>query len=50
MIIGVCNMPGKSGGSGPVKIGRDAGTGRFEPVKRAEQHPKTSVVETIRKK
>jgi len=29
------------------KIGRDADTGRFIPVKKAIQHPKTTVVETI---
>lgn len=33
-----------------VKIGRDAGTGKFIPVIVAKQHPKTSVVETIKKK
>lgn len=33
----------------PVKIGRDAGTGQFIPVKRAIQRPKTTTVETIRK-
>jgi hypothetical protein len=32
------------------KIGRDAGTGKFIPVKEAQQHKKTSVVETIKKK
>ena len=35
---------------GDVKIGRDAGTGRFIPVKEAERRKKTAVVETIRKK
>ena len=33
-----------------IKIGRDAGTGRFIPVKEAERKPKTAVVETIKKK
>jgi len=32
------------------KIGRDAGTGRFIPVKEAIRRPKTTVVETIKKK
>jgi len=32
----------------PTKIGRDAETGRFMPVKEAERKPKTSVVETIK--
>lgn len=31
------------------KIGRDAKTGRFIPVKKAEQNPNTTVVETIKK-
>jgi len=31
------------------KIGRDAGTGRYIPVKQAQSHPKTSVVETRKK-
>ena len=35
-----------SGGS--RKIGRDAGTGQFIPVKEAERRPKTTVVETIK--
>jgi hypothetical protein len=30
------------------KIGRDAGTGRFIPVKKAQQQKKTAVVETIK--
>jgi len=34
---------------GTTKIGRDAGSGRFIPVKTAQQHPKTAVVETIKK-
>ena len=31
-----------------VKVGRDAGTGRFIPVKEAEKHPKTTVVEKVK--
>jgi len=30
------------------KIGRDAGTGKFIPVKKAQSRPKTAVVETIK--
>jgi len=33
-----------------TKIGRDAGTGKFIPVKDAEKHKKTAVVETLPKK
>jgi len=36
--------------NGSRKIGRDARTGRFIPVKEAERRKKTAVVETIRKK
>lgn len=32
------------------KIGRDAGSGRFIPVKEAQSKPKTAVVETIKRK
>jgi hypothetical protein len=32
------------------KVGRDAGTGKFIPVKEAERRKKTAVVETIKKK
>lgn len=32
-----------------VKIGRDAKTGQFIPVKEAQRRPKTTVVETIKK-
>jgi hypothetical protein len=39
-------MPGKSGGR---RIGRDAGSGRFVPVKVAQRRPKTTVVETLPK-
>ena len=31
------------------KIGRDAKTGKFIPVKEAERRPTTTVVETIKK-
>jgi len=34
---------------GNVKIGRNAGTGRFTPIKVAQQKPATHVVETIKK-
>ena len=33
-----------------TKIGRDAGSGKFVPVKTAQQRPKTAVVETIKKR
>jgi len=36
------------GKRGTRKVGRDAGTGRFIPVKAAERRKKTAVVETIR--
>ncbi len=32
-----------------VRIGRDAGTGKFIPVKKAEQRPRTTVIETVRR-
>lgn len=32
------------------KIGRDAGNGRFIPVKEAQRRKKTAVVETIKNK
>ncbi len=32
----------------PRKIGRDAKTGEFIPVREAERRPKTTVVETIK--
>lgn len=31
-----------------IKIGREADTGKFIPVKEAERRPKTTVVETIK--
>jgi hypothetical protein len=33
----------------PTKIGRDAKTGQFIPVKEAIKRPSTTVVETIKK-
>lgn len=33
----------------PIKIGRDAETGEFIPVKEAIKRPKTSTVETIKR-
>lgn len=33
-----------------IKIGRDARTGKFIPVKEAVRRPSTTVVETIKKK
>jgi len=36
--------------SGTFKVGRDAGTGRFITVKKAQRRKKTAVVETIRKR
>ena len=41
-------MATKKGGG--HKIGRDATTGRFIPVKEAERRPKTTVVETIKRR
>jgi hypothetical protein len=37
-----------AGKSGTRKIGRDADTGKFIPVKEAERRDKTAVVETIK--
>lgn len=31
-----------------MKIGRNAGDGRFTPVKEAKENPKTHIVETIK--
>ena len=42
------DMSSKKGGE--QKIGRDAKTGRFIPVKEAERRPSTTVVETIKRK
>ena len=36
--------------SGERKIGRDAITGRFIPIKEAERRPTTTVVETIKRR
>jgi hypothetical protein len=33
----------------PTKIGRDSGSGKFIPVKKAKENPKTTTVETIPK-
>ncbi|CAM2947392.1 hypothetical protein [Cupriavidus taiwanensis] len=33
----------------PQKIGRDAGTGQFIPVREAQRRPNTTTVETIRR-
>lgn len=40
-------MPSKKTGSTTTKVGRNAGSGRFTTVKKAKDHPKTHVVETI---
>jgi len=32
------------------KVGRDAGTGKFIPVKEAQRRKKTAVVETMKKR
>lgn len=42
-------MPGKKGKKGTVKIGRDAKTGEFIPVKTAKKRKATATVETIKK-
>ena len=42
-------MVGKKGKyKGSRKVGRDASTGRFIPVKEAERRKKTATVETIK--
>lgn len=33
-----------------VKVNRDAGTGQFVTKKYADNHPKTTVTETVKKK
>jgi len=33
-----------------IQVGRDAKTGKFIPVEEARKNPKTTVVETIKKK
>jgi len=38
------------GGSGGFKVGRDAKSGQFVPVKEAQRRPATTVVETIKPK
>ncbi|WP_074630555.1 MULTISPECIES: hypothetical protein [Nitrosospira] len=39
-------MATKSNSGNSGKIGRDAGTGQFIPVREAQRRPKTTVVET----
>ena len=34
----------------PIKVGRDAKTGRFIPVEEAKRRKSTAVVETIKRK
>ena len=48
LIKGVNPMP--RGKTTTTKIGRDARTGRFIPVKEAERRKSTTVVETIKRK
>jgi hypothetical protein len=36
--------------TGSIKIGRDASTGKFIPVKKAVKNPRTTTVETIKKR
>ena len=38
------------GGSDAFKVGRDARSGQFVPVKEAQRRPGTTVVETIKPK
>jgi hypothetical protein len=33
----------------PLKIGRDARTGKFIPLREAERRPKTTVIEKIKR-
>ncbi len=40
----------KGGKTTTRKVGRDAGSGRFIPVKEAQRRKKTAVVETIKRK
>jgi hypothetical protein len=45
------HCPGKEVKSmSKIKVGRNAGSGRFTTVKTAVNHPKTHVVETIKRK
>jgi hypothetical protein len=37
-------------GKKPAKRGRDAGTGKFIPVKEAARRKKTAIVETVKPK
>ncbi len=45
----MAKKPESQGSEGNFKIGRDAKTGRFIPVKEANKRPSTTVVETIKK-
>ena len=40
----------KKGKTQSIKIGRDAKTGQFIPVKQAKKRPATTIVQTIKKK
>lgn len=40
----------KSGSSSSFKVGRDAKTGQFIPVREAQRRPNTTTVETIKPK
>lgn len=40
---------GRSGSSPSFKVGRDAKSGQFIPVREAQRRPSTTVVETIKK-
>jgi hypothetical protein len=41
---------GKKSGQVKFKVGRDAKTGKFIPVKEAQRRKSTTVVETIKRK
>ena len=41
-------MAKKKKGESTFKVGRDAATGRFIPVKEAQRRKKTAIVETIK--
>ena len=40
----------KGGKTTTRKVGRDAGSGRFIPVKEAQRRKRTAVVETVKRK
>ncbi|WAC07840.1 MAG: hypothetical protein OS130_01160 [Thermodesulfobacteriota bacterium] len=46
-VMGECKMSKKTGNT-IFKVGRDAGTGKFIPVKVAQRITSTTVVETIK--